>query len=64
MRPVERRAVINLQPLAHRVLSVTDLAILELQRAIEALKHLRRHIPGHWIIVWDRAATHKRVKVN
>jgi transposase len=30
---------------------------------IVALEHLRRHIPGNWILVWDRAPIHKRVKV-
>jgi hypothetical protein len=64
MRPVERGAVVNLQSLAPRVLGGTDLAILKSQRAIEALEHLRHYIPGHWIMVWDRASTHKRVKAS
>lgn len=31
---------------------------------IAALQHLCRHIPGRWILVWDRAPIHKRTKVT
>jgi transposase len=33
-------------------------------RIIAALNHLRRHIPGRWILVWDRSPTHKSKTVT
>jgi len=33
------------------------------EEVIVALEHLRRHIPGRWILVWDHAPIHTRVKV-
>lgn len=33
------------------------------EEVIEALEHLRRHIPSPWILIWDRAPIHRRVKV-
>lgn len=33
------------------------------EEVIEALEHLSRHLPGCWVLVWDRAPIHKRVAV-
>jgi transposase len=29
------------------------------RRVVEALKHIGRHVEGCWILVWDRAPTHR-----
>lgn len=33
------------------------------EEVIEALEHIRRHILGRWVLIWDRAPIHKRVAV-
>ncbi len=34
------------------------------EKMVVGLKHLRRHIPGPFILIWDQARAHKAIKVK